>query len=183
MEEERWVRRVCSYFDMKSVAKVRKRTRKLRSKCLENNGYADQEMAVKKRAKAAEREMWEGWMRTKSALVSYRKYKMEIAKESICDNSRRSSLLFKARIGMLRTRAYRAKYEGIATVCGECGEKKESDEHLLLYCKRLHPAVAQSDSDLVQAFGFKGTDGKDDVGKAEILKHRLSDCWHTSREE
>ncbi|KAH8039458.1 hypothetical protein HPB51_007336 [Rhipicephalus microplus] len=47
----------------------------------------------------------------KSALEIYRTFKQEIAKESIYDNTRGSSLLFEARTGVLRTKTYRAKYE------------------------------------------------------------------------
>ncbi|KAH8035691.1 hypothetical protein HPB51_007935 [Rhipicephalus microplus] len=53
----------------------------------------------------------------KSALEIYRTFKQEIAKERIYDNTRGSSLLFEARTGVLRTKTYRAKYEGVDTVC------------------------------------------------------------------
>ncbi|KAH8031217.1 hypothetical protein HPB51_014053 [Rhipicephalus microplus] len=48
----------------------------------------------------------------KSALEIYRTFKQEIAKERIYDDTRGSSLLFEARTGVLRTKTYRAKYEG-----------------------------------------------------------------------
>lgn len=47
--------------------KWRKRTRKLRSKYLGNNGDVDQDMTVKKGVKAAEKEIWEAGMQTKLA--------------------------------------------------------------------------------------------------------------------
>ncbi|KAH8020892.1 hypothetical protein HPB51_008004 [Rhipicephalus microplus] len=53
----------------------------------------------------------------KSTLEIYRTFKQEIAKERIYDNTRGSSLLFEARTGVLRTKTYRAKYEGVDTVC------------------------------------------------------------------
>ncbi|KAH8033811.1 hypothetical protein HPB51_016266 [Rhipicephalus microplus] len=52
----------------------------------------------------------------KSALKIYRTFKQEIARERIYDNTRGSSLLFEARTGVLRTKTYRAKYEGVDTV-------------------------------------------------------------------
>lgn len=58
-------------------------------------------------------------------------------------------------------------------MCGAC----EADEHLLLYCTDIHSAVPQGDTDLVQAFGFRDSDGKIYVGKAETTEHALSDWW------
>ncbi|KAH7958035.1 hypothetical protein HPB51_027981 [Rhipicephalus microplus] len=57
--------------------------------------------------------MWRIGMTKKSALEIYRTFKQEITKERIYDNTRGSSLLFEARTGVLRTKTYRAKYEGV----------------------------------------------------------------------
>lgn len=83
---------------------------------------------------------------------------------------------------MLRTRKYREVYQKIDTVYGACEEEKKTSEHLILYCKGLHLAVAQVDTNLVQALGFKDTDGSVHVGKG-TTKHTLSDLWHKLREE
>ncbi|KAH8041486.1 hypothetical protein HPB51_016931 [Rhipicephalus microplus] len=70
-----------------------------------------------------ETDMWRIDMIKKSALEIYRAFKREIAKERIYDNTRGSSLLFEARTGVLRTKTYRAKYEGVDTVCMESVEE------------------------------------------------------------
>lgn len=44
------------------------------------------------------------------------------------------------------------------------GRKTETAE--ILSSKELHPAVAQGDIDLVQALGFKDSEGEIDAGKA-----------------
>uniref|UniRef100_A0A6M2CT54 Putative tick transposon n=1 Tax=Rhipicephalus microplus TaxID=6941 RepID=A0A6M2CT54_RHIMP len=80
-------------------------------------------------------------MINKSAQEIYRTFKQEIAKERIYDNTRGSSVLFEARTGVLRTKTYRAKYEAVDTVCSECGEEEQTAEHLLMFCKGLHPIV------------------------------------------
>ncbi|KAH8040273.1 hypothetical protein HPB51_009821 [Rhipicephalus microplus] len=65
--------------------------------------------------------MWRIGMIKKSAQEIYRTFKQEIAKERIYDNIRGSSLLFEARTGVLRTKTYRAKYEGVeATTVQNC---------------------------------------------------------------
>ncbi|KAH7932370.1 hypothetical protein HPB51_029334 [Rhipicephalus microplus] len=58
--------------------------------------------------------MWRIGMIKKSALEIYRTFKQEIAKERIYGNTR-GSILFEARTGVLRTKTYRAKYEGVDT--------------------------------------------------------------------
>ena len=82
-------------------------------------------------------------MQTKSALEMYRLCKTDIDKESLYANSSGSSLLFEARTGVLRAKTYRARYLEVDTVCGACGEEEETAEDLILYCKGLHPVVAE----------------------------------------
>lgn len=83
--------------------------------------------------------------------------------------------MFESKTGELRSRVYRANYQGIDTVCGACGEEKETAEPLILYCKGLHLAVVKGETALVGALGCKGSDGKIGAAKAEITKQRLSD--------
>lgn len=52
-------------------------------------------MTVKKRVKVAEREIWEAGVQTKSTRETYRKCEMDIANESIYDNSMGSSCCLK----------------------------------------------------------------------------------------
>ena len=122
-------------------------------------------------------------MSMKSALETYRTFKQEIAKEKIYDNSRGSSLLFEARTGVLRTKTYRAKYEGIDTLCSACGEEEETAEHLILVCKGLHPTVQENGAELFKALGFRDSEGKIDFKQVEITRRRLSDWWLQSRRE
>ncbi|KAH8010042.1 hypothetical protein HPB51_024392 [Rhipicephalus microplus] len=56
---------------------------------------------------------WAVW--GESALEIYRTFKQEIAKEKIYDNTRGIFLLYEARTRVLRTKTYRAKYEGVDT--------------------------------------------------------------------
>lgn len=183
MEEEQWARKVFSYLYMRNVdTKWRKRTRKLSSKYLGGSGGANQELRVKKRIKETEKGLWETGMQTKPALETYRMFKQEICKENIYDNSRGSSLLFEARTGVLRTKTYRVKYQEMDTLCSVCGEQEETAEHLILFCKGLHPTVNSDRADLIKALGFKDSEGKIDFTRVEITKRRLSDWWLKSRQ-
>ncbi|XP_049269103.1 uncharacterized protein LOC125757570 [Rhipicephalus sanguineus] len=157
MGEERWARKVLSYLYMRNVdTKWRKRTRKLTSKYLENGRRSNQrELSVKKKVKETERDLWKIGTSMKSALETYRTFKQEIAKEKIYNNSRGSSLLFEARTGVLRTKTYRAKYEGTDTLCSACGEEEGTAEHLILVCKELHPTVQENGAELLKALGFR----------------------------
>ena len=88
--------------------------------------------------------------------------------------------MFKARTGVfLRTKKYRARYQDMDTLCGE---EEETAEHLVLYCKGLHPAVAEGETDLVKALGFQNSEGIRDLKMVEIIKRRLADWWHKSRD-
>ncbi|MDJ1305930.1 MAG: hypothetical protein MRQ09_06910, partial [Candidatus Midichloria sp.] len=146
------------------------------------SGGTDQQISIKKKVKATERDRWVEGMQTKTALEKYRLHKTVIVKESLYDNSRGSSLLFEARTGVLRTRMYRAKYQEIDTVCGACGEEDETAEHLILYCKGLHPVLTEGNADIIKALGFRDSEGKVDFKKVEITKQRLSEWWEKSRE-
>ena len=185
MGEERWARKVFSYLYMKNVdTKWRKRTRKLSSKYLDNSRIPSQkETSVKKKVKETERDMWKVGMLTKSSLETYRTFKQEIAKEKIYDNSRGSSLLFEARTGVLRTKTYRAKYEGTDTLCSACGEEEETAEHLIMFCKGLHPTVQDNGAEFFKALGFRDSEGKIDFKRVEITRRRLTDWWLQSRHE
>uniref|UniRef100_A0A6G5AE77 Putative tick transposon n=1 Tax=Rhipicephalus microplus TaxID=6941 RepID=A0A6G5AE77_RHIMP len=88
--------------------------------------------------------MWRIGMIKKSALEVYRTFKQKIAKERVYDNTRGSSLLFEAKTGVLRTKTYRAKYEGVDTVCSACGEEEETAEHIIMFCKGLHPIYSSA---------------------------------------
>ena len=183
MAEKRWARRVFSYLYMRNVdTKWRKLTRKLSIKYLDCRRGANQETAVKKKVKETERGLWKTGMQTKSALGTYRTFKQEIAKENIYDNSRGSSLLFEARTGVLRTKMYRVKYQGIDTLCCACGEEEETAEHLILFCKGLNPTVQSNGADFFKALGFRDSEGKIDFKRVEITKRRLSDWWLKSRQ-
>ncbi|KAG0433165.1 hypothetical protein HPB47_020163 [Ixodes persulcatus] len=162
---------------MRSIdTKWRQRTRKLRGKFLGYSGVTEEQVSVKKKVKATERDRWLEGMQTKKALEGYRLNKTVIAKESIYDNSRGSSLLFEARTGVLRTRTYRAKYQEMDTVCAACGEEDETAEHLILYCKGLHPVHTEDNIDLIRSLGFRDSEGKVDFKTVEITKQRLSEC-------
>ncbi|KAG0422365.1 hypothetical protein HPB47_001809 [Ixodes persulcatus] len=141
-----------------------------------------QQVSVKKKVKATERDRWLEGMQTKKALEGYRLNKTVIAKESIYYNSRGSSLLFEARTGVLRTRTYRAKYQEMDTVCAACGEEDETAEHLILYCKGLHPMHTEDNIDLIRSLGFRDSEGKVDFKTVEITKQRLSEWWQKARE-
>uniref|UniRef100_A0A6G5AE90 Putative tick transposon n=1 Tax=Rhipicephalus microplus TaxID=6941 RepID=A0A6G5AE90_RHIMP len=97
--------------------------------------------------------MWRIGMIKKSALEIYQTFKQEIAKERIYDNTRGSSLLFEASTGVLRTKTYRAKYEGVDTVCSTCGEEEKTAEHLIMLCKGLHPIVKDDGAEFFQSTG------------------------------
>lgn len=164
--------------------KWRKRTRKLSSKYLDNSRIpSKKESSVKKKVKETERDMWKLGMLTKSALETYRTFKQDIAKEKIYDNSRGSSLLFEARTGVLRTKVYRARYEEIDTLCSACGEEEETAEHLILFCKGLHPVVQGNEAEFFKALGFRDSEGRIDFKRVEKTKRRLSDWWLKSRQE
>ncbi|XP_049522539.1 uncharacterized protein LOC125945030 [Dermacentor silvarum] len=168
MAEKRWARRVFSYLYMRNVdTKWRKLTRKLSIKYFDCRRGANQETAVKKKVKETERGLWKTWRQTKSALRTYRTFKQEIAKENIYDNSRGSSLLFEARTGVLRTKMYRVKYQGIDTLCSPCGEEEETAEHLKRFCNG-------NGADFFKALGFRDSEGKIDFKRVEITKQRLS---------
>ncbi|KAG0414262.1 hypothetical protein HPB47_008609, partial [Ixodes persulcatus] len=163
MGGEQWARKVFSYLYMRSIdTKWRQRTRKLRGKFLGYSGVTEEQVSVKKKVKATERDRWLEGMQTKKALEGYRLNKTVIAKESIYDNSRGSSLLFEARTGVLRTRTYRAKYQEMDTVCAACGEEDETAEHLILYCKGLHPMHTEDNIDLIRSLGFRDSEGNVD---------------------
>ncbi|XP_075738692.1 uncharacterized protein LOC142783861 [Rhipicephalus microplus] len=185
MGEERLARKVSSYLYMKNVdRKWRKRTRKLTGKYLENSRWPNQkQLSVKKKVKETETDMWRMGMIKKSALEIYRTFKQEIAKERIYDNTRGSFLLFEARTGVLRTRTYRAKYEGVDTVCSACGEEEETAEHLIMFCKGLHPIVQDDGAEFFKALGFRDREGKIDIKRVELTRRRLSDWWLKSRHE
>uniref|UniRef100_A0A6M2D5X3 Putative tick transposon n=1 Tax=Rhipicephalus microplus TaxID=6941 RepID=A0A6M2D5X3_RHIMP len=85
--------------------------------------------------------MWRFGMIKKSAQEIYQTFKQEMAKERVYDNTRGSSLLFEARTGVLGTKTYRAKYEGVDILCSACGEAEVTPEHLIMFCKVLHPIV------------------------------------------
>uniref|UniRef100_A0A6M2CV84 Putative tick transposon n=1 Tax=Rhipicephalus microplus TaxID=6941 RepID=A0A6M2CV84_RHIMP len=127
--------------------------------------------------------MWRIGMIKKSALEIYRTFKQEIAKERIYDNTRGSSLLFKARTGVLRTKTYRAKYEGVDAVCIACGEEQETAEHLIMFCKGLHPIVQDDGAEFFKALGFRDREGKIDLKRVDLTRRRLSDLWPKSRRE
>ena len=184
MGEKHWARKVFGYLYMRNVdTKWRKRTRKLTSKYLGSSRGANQKSSVKEKVKETEKSLWKTGMQTKSALETYRKFKQEIAKENIYDNSRGSSLLFEARTGTLRTKTYRVKYQEMDTLCSMCGEEEETAEHLILFCKGLHPTVERNGADLYKALGFKNSEGKVDFEQVEITKRRLSDWWLNARQE
>ncbi|KAH8032139.1 hypothetical protein HPB51_023283 [Rhipicephalus microplus] len=75
----------------------------------------------------------------KSALDIYRTFKQEIAKERIYDNTRGSSLLFEARTGVLRTKTYRAKYEGVDTVCKVARDHLINNDSMEVVCGIVSP--------------------------------------------
>uniref|UniRef100_A0A6G5AH09 Putative tick transposon n=1 Tax=Rhipicephalus microplus TaxID=6941 RepID=A0A6G5AH09_RHIMP len=127
--------------------------------------------------------MWRMGMIKKSALETYRTFKQEIARERIYDNTRGSSLLFEARTGVLRTKTYRAKYEGVDTVCSACGEEEETAEHLIMFCKGLHPIVQDDGAEFFKALGFRDREGKIDFKRVDLTRRRLSDWWLKSRHE
>ena len=65
-------------------------------------------------------------------------------------------------MGVLRTKMYRVKYQGIDTLCCACGEEEETAEHLILFCKGLNPTVQSNGADFFKALGFRDYGGKID---------------------
>uniref|UniRef100_A0A6M2CJ98 Putative tick transposon n=1 Tax=Rhipicephalus microplus TaxID=6941 RepID=A0A6M2CJ98_RHIMP len=127
--------------------------------------------------------MWRIGMIKKSALEIYRTFKQEIAKKKIYDSTRDSSLLFEPRTGVLRTKTYRAKYEGVDTVCSTCGQEEETAEHLIMFCKGLYPIVQDDGAEFFKALGFRDREGKIDFKQVDLTRRRLSDWWLKSRHE
>ncbi|XP_077499550.1 uncharacterized protein LOC144110488 [Amblyomma americanum] len=159
MGEKQWARKVFRYLYITNVdTKWRKQTRKLTSKYLDSSRGENQQLSVKKKVKETERAMWKTGMLMKSALGTYRIFKQEIAKEIIYENCGGSPLLFEARTGVLWNKTYRVTCHEIDTLCVACGEEQETAEHLILFCKGLHPTVESSGDDLSKALGFKDSE-------------------------
>uniref|UniRef100_A0A6G5AJK3 Putative tick transposon n=1 Tax=Rhipicephalus microplus TaxID=6941 RepID=A0A6G5AJK3_RHIMP len=110
-------------------------------------------------------------------------FKQEISKESIYDNTRGSSLLFEARTGVLRTKTYRAKYEGVDTVCSACGEEEKTAEHLIMFCKGVYPIGQEDGIEFSKALGFMDREGKIHFKRLELPRRRLFNWWLKSRQE
>ncbi|KAH9374645.1 hypothetical protein HPB48_019826 [Haemaphysalis longicornis] len=69
------------------------------------------------------------------------RHKTTIGREKFFDNSLGSGLLEAARLGVLRTRVWRAKFTaGLDTTCTACGATKETTSHVVLECPAVAPA-------------------------------------------
>uniref|UniRef100_A0A6G5AHU1 Putative tick transposon n=1 Tax=Rhipicephalus microplus TaxID=6941 RepID=A0A6G5AHU1_RHIMP len=184
--EECWARKVFSYWYMKNVdTKWRKRTRKMTGKYLANSrGPNQKELSVKKKVKETETDMRKIGMIKKSALELYRTVKQKITKEKIYDNTRGGSLLFRPGREYCEPRHIGPNHHHHHhPVCSACGEEEETAEHLIMFCKGLHPIVQDDGAEFFNALGLRDWEGKIDFKRVDLTRRRLSDWWLKSRHE
>lgn len=107
MEESKWAGIVFRYLYGKNIdSHWRKRTRKLTSKCMTGIVGSMATKTVKRKVKEPETISWVAAMENTPSMSNYLKGRNEIRKETIYDNSKGSSLLFKVKSGCLRTCTY-----------------------------------------------------------------------------
>ncbi|KAH8026785.1 hypothetical protein HPB51_024504 [Rhipicephalus microplus] len=111
----------------------------------------------------------------------YGKYKAELGREKLYDNSVGCTLIFEARAGALRTLTYRSRFDQDpqvqAAICRCCSETNETAEHLILDCARLSPRPAEGTT-LPQALGFAAEDhDANDATAVVTTKARLQMLW------
>ncbi|KAG0434837.1 hypothetical protein HPB47_018841 [Ixodes persulcatus] len=108
---------------------------------------------VRGRVRDAETAHWMEEAGKKSTLDVYRAHKHNIRAEDFYDNSLGSRLLFEARAGVLRTLAYRQRFDPtIMTIqCRLCDQEAETIEHLVLRCPVLTPKWELADTQANQA--------------------------------
>ena len=144
MADDRWPKMIlksAQINNIKLTAVERMKQLKWRLHCEEKDlvGYNTSGAALKAykkyvfaKIKETAHEEWKQNMENKSSLVKYQAFKRERgAIEHIYDNTRGSILLAEARVGFLKTREFRSRFEEIDPDCGSCGEV-ETSEHVLL---------------------------------------------------
>ncbi|KAH7941076.1 hypothetical protein HPB49_009766 [Dermacentor silvarum] len=143
--------------------------------CLEEAAQKQRDpMGRRTRLQVRQREAatWRKAAEEKSSLELYRSEKLEIRTECCYDNSKGSALLAEARVGVLRTRIWRARFtEGVCTPCALCGKSDETLCHMVLECGGIFPPGRTRA--LSTARGFKTKE----VGAAEVTKKRLEFWW------
>lgn len=116
------------------------------------------------------------WLRgakAKPSLALYSATKTTIGREKFFDNSLGSGLLAEARLGVLRTRMWRAKFTaGLDTTCATCGAAEETTKHVVLECPAITPAP--EGQTLSAALGFEEAGGAAGV---DNVKRRLEVWW------
>ncbi|KAH7982632.1 hypothetical protein HPB52_006212 [Rhipicephalus sanguineus] len=118
---------------------------------------------------------WRDSAATKSSLEIYRGEKPEISTERIYDNSRGSALLAEARVGVLRTRLWRARFtEGLAKTCALCGGSDETLSHVVLECCEIRPPAGTAALPIALGFSVEGGELRKVV---EVTKRRLEYWW------
>lgn len=123
-------------------------------------------------AKVETRE-WLRGAKAKPSLGLYSATKTAIGRETFFDNSLGSGLLAEARLGVLRTRVWRAKFTaGLDTTCATCGAAEETANHVVLECPAIAPAPESRT--LSAALGFEADGG---AGGVENAKRRLEVWW------
>ncbi|KAH9383312.1 hypothetical protein HPB48_024432 [Haemaphysalis longicornis] len=103
--------------------------------------------------KVETREWLEG-AKAKPSLDLYSATKTTMGREKFFDNSLGSGLLAEARLGVLRTRVWRAKFTaGLDTTCTTGGAAEEIPSHIVLECPAVTPAPESQT--LSAALGFE----------------------------
>lgn len=121
--------------------------------------------------KVEAREWLEG-AKAKPSLDLYSATKTTIGREKFFDNSLGSGLLAEARLGVLRTRVWRAKFTaGLDTTCTTCGAAEETTSHVVLECPAVTPASESQTLSAALGFGFEEAVGVDNA------KRRLEAWW------
>lgn len=182
MEDEKWAARVFKYLYLRSVdTRWRRRTRQLTKRYGKSVGESGVYTTVKKQVKAAETTKWAQRMEAKKTLETYRAEKREIKKEGFYGNTRGSALLFEARAGCLRTRAYTGSYRQQDETCACCGSDRETIDHIVRSCTEIRPPRGEGETTLAEALGF-GARGNLNFKAIEVTKRRLEWWWRKSRE-
>ena len=91
---------------------------------------------VKDRARKWDTERWKENMKSKSSLMIYRKFKLEIKEVKYYDNRESSNYLFQARSNTLDLNT-RKRFTGGDTKCEMCSYENEDLIHFLIDCKGL----------------------------------------------
>ena len=97
---------------------------------------------IKEKTRKWDTKQWKKDLENKVSLSLYRKWKVEIAEESVYDNRFSSVLLFKAKTNTLPLND-RNRFTGDSVLCELCGAEKEDLTHFLLFCERFREERAK----------------------------------------